>query len=116
MTISPSPDVYQISEKTNYGLGSDQCVSAAGHVYRTDKQGIIPELLDRFLSSRKVFKKQMKTIESEMERVRATNPDSPIDELKSQYNKLDALQNNAKLRANSLLYGPLIGDSQINFL
>lgn len=106
VTISPSPDVYQISEKTNYGLSSDQCVSAAGHVYRTDKQGIIPELLDRFLSSRKVFKKQMKTIESEMEKVKATNPDSPIDDLKSQYNKLDALQNNAKLRANSL-YGAL---------
>jgi DNA polymerase elongation subunit (family B) len=71
VTISPQPDVYELSDKTDYELSEDQCVSAAGHVYRTDKQGIIPELLQRFIDSRKVYKKQMKAIENEMENIKA---------------------------------------------
>lgn len=71
VTVSPQPDVYVLSNNEDYGLKPDQCVSAAGHVYRTDKQGIIPELLQRFIDSRKVFKKEMKLIEGEMEKVKA---------------------------------------------
>ena len=71
VTVSPQPDVYVLSNNEDYGLQPDQCVSAAGHVYRTDKQGIIPELLQRFIDSRKVFKREMKTIEGEMEQLKA---------------------------------------------
>lgn len=112
---SIQPDVYVLSNKTDYGLPDNLCVGAAGYTFNTDKQGIIPELLQRFIDSRKVFKKEMKKIEAQMEKLKESSKEDTeeFQILSTRFNKYDALQNNAKLRANSL-YGAL-GSAQFRW-
>ena len=56
----PSVNVDKIlNEETNFELYKDNTVCANGAMYRKDKRGFIPELMEKMYKERKAFKKKM---------------------------------------------------------
>lgn len=109
---------YQLSPDFKHDLGPDRCLAASGHIYKTDKIGIIPELVLRFVNGRKVYKAEMKKLEKQIQKLKlelASNPERKqdlealIEEATTKYNKFDSLQNVTKLRSNSV-YGAMASE------
>lgn len=77
------------------------CISANRQFYRTDKEGILPELFGRCLVERKKFKSEMLKKQQEIE---TTKDESKKHELQTEATRLDVVQSSYKVLANSL-YG-----------
>jgi len=59
-------------DKCIRGIQADtngQCVAASGQYFKTDKKGILPQIIDQMYSERVVIKKQMLASQRELERV-----------------------------------------------
>jgi DNA polymerase elongation subunit (family B) len=77
------------------------CLTANGQFYRRDKQGFMPEMVEKMFNDRKVYKKKM--LEAEQEYEIADNPKTKA-ELKTKIAKYKNLQMSKKVSLNSL-YG-----------
>jgi DNA polymerase elongation subunit (family B) len=85
-------------------LKSDNvCLTANGQFYRRDKQGFMPEMVEKMFNDRKVYKKKMLDAEQEYE-----NEKDPTKktEIKKRIAKYKNLQLSKKVSLNSL-YGAL---------
>jgi len=51
----------------------NKCVAASGQYFRTDRQGILPQIIDEMYSERVVIKKQMLSSQRELEKVDKTD-------------------------------------------
>jgi DNA polymerase elongation subunit (family B) len=81
----------------------DVTLTANGQFYRRDKQGFMPEMVEKMFADRKHYKKSMLDAESEYEV--ETDPDRK-EELKKKIAKFKNLQLSKKVSLNSL-YGAL---------
>lgn len=77
------------------------CLTANGQFYRRDKQGFMPEMVEKMFNDRKVYKKKM--LDAEQEYEKATDPQIKAD-LKTKIAKYKNLQMSKKVSLNSL-YG-----------
>jgi DNA polymerase elongation subunit (family B) len=77
------------------------CLTANGQFYRRDKQGFMPEMVEKMFNDRKVYKKKM--LEAEQEYEKAIHPNIKA-ELKTKIAKYKNLQMSKKVSLNSL-YG-----------
>ena len=82
---------------------NDVCLTANGQFYRRDKQGFMPEMVEKMFADRKVYKKEMIDAEKAYE-----NEKDPAKkkELKNKIAKYNNLQLSKKVSLNSL-YGAL---------
>jgi len=56
----PSVNVEKIlNEEVNFEMYKDYAVCANGAMFRKDKRGFLPELMERMYKERKAFKKEM---------------------------------------------------------
>jgi DNA polymerase elongation subunit (family B) len=74
-------------------------VAANGAMFRKDKQGVIPEIIENYYAERKAMKREMLLIKQKYEK-------KPSSELKREMNQLDNGQQAVKILLNSL-YGAL---------
>ena len=60
-----------LSRKHDLGVLKDEnvCLTANGQFYRRDKQGFMPEMVEKMFADRKVYKKKMLDAEQEYERI-----------------------------------------------
>lgn len=79
------------------------CLTANGQFYRREKQGFMPEMVEKMFNDRKRYKKAMLDAEAEYET--ETDPDKK-NELKKTIAKYKNLQQSKKVSLNSL-YGAL---------
>ena len=79
------------------------CLTANGQFYRRDKQGFMPEMVEKMFADRKVYKKRM--IDAETSYENETDPAKKA-ELKKEIAKYKNLQLSKKVSLNSL-YGAL---------
>ena len=77
------------------------CLTANGQFYRRDKQGFMPEMVEKMFNDRKVYKKAMLDAEQEYENEK--NPTKKL-EIKTRIAKFKNLQMSKKVSLNSL-YG-----------
>ena len=77
------------------------CLTANGQFYRRDKQGFMPEMVEKMFADRKVYKKAMLDAEQEYENEK--NPTKKL-EIKTKIAKFKNLQMSKKVSLNSL-YG-----------
>jgi DNA polymerase elongation subunit (family B) len=77
------------------------CLTANGQFYRRDKQGFMPEMIEKMFNDRKVYKKKM--LDAEQEYEKAKDPKIKA-ELKTKIAKYKNLQMSKKVSLNSL-YG-----------
>jgi len=77
------------------------CLTANGQFYRRDKQGFMPEMVEKMFNDRKVYKKKM--LDAEQEYEKAKDPKIKA-ELKTKIAKYKNLQMSKKVSLNSL-YG-----------
>jgi DNA polymerase elongation subunit (family B) len=79
------------------------CLTANGQFYRRDKQGFMPEMVEKMFNDRKVYKKAM--LEAEQEYERETDSQKK-KEIKNKISKFKNLQLSKKVSLNSL-YGAM---------
>lgn len=89
---------------TIFSDDSNMCVSGNGTIFRTDKKGIIPGLLERWYNERVEIRKEAKILFGEMERLPEGDEKK---ELKEHIAFLDQRQLIKKILLNSL-YGALL--------
>lgn len=70
------------------------CLTPNGQFFRTDKQGFFPQTVQQMFDQRKAYKDQMKVIKKQ-------HKDTKNDELLNEIKRLDLLQQNKKVSANS---------------
>mgnify|MGYP003704078453 CR=1 FL=1 len=81
----------------------DVCMTANGQFYRRDKQGFMPELVEKMFNDRKVYKKAM--LDAEQEYENETDKAKKV-EIRKKIAKFKNLQLSKKVSLNSL-YGAL---------
>jgi DNA polymerase elongation subunit (family B) len=88
---------------TSFLKDENVCLTANGQFYRRDKQGFMPEMVEKMFADRKVYKKKMLDAEQEYE-----NEKDPTKktEIKKRIAKYKNLQLSKKVSLNSL-YGAL---------
>ncbi len=79
------------------------CLTANGQFYRRDKQGFMPEMVEKMFADRKVYKKKM--LEAQAAYEIETDPDKKA-ELKNKIARYNNLQLSKKVSLNSL-YGAM---------
>jgi DNA polymerase elongation subunit (family B) len=79
------------------------CLTANGQFYRRDKQGFMPEMVEKMFNDRKVYKKEMLNAEQAYEK--ESDPKARA-ELKKKISKFKNLQLSKKVSLNSL-YGAM---------
>ena len=84
-------------------LDNNVCLTANGQFYRRDKQGFMPEMVEKMFNDRKVYKKAMLDAEQEYENEK--DPSKKAD-IKKKIAKYKNLQLSKKVSLNSL-YGAL---------
>ena len=84
-------------------VADDVCLTANGQFYRRDKQGFMPELVEKMFADRKVYKKAMLDAEQEYENEKDKFKKT---EIKKRIAKFKNLQLSKKVSLNSL-YGAL---------
>ena len=82
----------------------DVCLTANGQFYRRDKQGFMPEMVEKMFADRKVYKKKM--LEAEQEYEKEKQDPAKRKELKDRIARYNNLQLSKKVSLNSL-YGAL---------
>lgn len=82
---------------------SDVCLTANGQFYRRDKQGFMPEMIEKMFDDRKIYKKRMLDAKKAYEN--ETDPVKKAD-LKKEIGKYENLQMSKKVSLNSL-YGAM---------
>jgi DNA polymerase elongation subunit (family B) len=82
----------------------DVCLTANGQFYRRDKQGFMPEMVEKMFADRKVYKKKMLDAEQEYEKEK--QDPAKRKELKDRIARYNNLQLSKKVSLNSL-YGAL---------
>jgi DNA polymerase elongation subunit (family B) len=88
---------------TSFLKNENVCMTANGQFYRRDKQGFMPEMVEKMFADRKVYKKAMLDAEQEYENEK--DP-SKKTEIKKRIAKYKNLQLSKKVSLNSL-YGAL---------
>lgn len=83
--------------------GEDVCLTANGQFFRRDKQGFMPEMVEKMFADRKVYKKEM--LDAEKAYQNEKNPEKR-KELKNKIAKYNNLQLSKKVSLNSL-YGAM---------
>lgn len=83
---------------------NDVCLTANGQFYRRDKQGFMPEMVEKMFADRKVYKKKMLDAEKEYEKEK--QDPAKRKELKDRIARYNNLQLSKKVSLNSL-YGAL---------
>jgi DNA polymerase elongation subunit (family B) len=83
--------------------GDNVCLTANGQFYRRDKQGFMPEMVEKMFADRKVYKKAMLEAQSQYE---IETDKSKKEELKNKIARYNNLQLSKKVSLNSL-YGAL---------
>ena len=58
-----------LSGETRPRLEANECAAASGQYFKTDKQGILPKIIDEMYSERVVIKRQMINSQRELERI-----------------------------------------------
>ena len=84
-------------------LGDNVCLTANGQFYRRDKQGFMPEMVEKMFADRKVYKKAMLDAEQEYENEKDAGRKV---EIRKKIAKFKNLQLSKKVSLNSL-YGAL---------
>ena len=82
---------------------NDVCLTANGQFYRRDKQGFMPEMVEKMFADRKVYKKAMLEAEAKYE---IETDKAKRQELKKEITRYNNLQLSKKVSLNSL-YGAL---------
>ena len=82
---------------------NDVCLTANGQFYRRDKQGFMPEMVEKMFADRKVYKKAMLEAETKYE---IETDKAKRQELKKEITRYNNLQLSKKVSLNSL-YGAL---------
>lgn len=94
--------------QTIYNQGSGICLSANGTMFRTDHQGIIPGLLERWYNERVEIRKEAKEMFGKLSKLKEENGDPElIKELEVEIAFRDKRQLIKKILLNSL-YGALL--------
>lgn len=88
---------------TSFLKDENVCLTANGQFYRRDKQGFMPEMVEKMFADRKVYKKAM--LEAQAAYEIETDPDKK-KELKNKIAKYNNLQLSKKVSLNSL-YGAM---------
>lgn len=88
---------------TSFLKDENVCMTANGQFYRRDKQGFMPEMVEKMFADRKVYKKAM--LEAQAAYEIETDPDKK-KELKNKIAKYNNLQLSKKVSLNSL-YGAM---------
>ena len=99
-TRHPSVTVDKIlNEEINFELYKDTAVCANGSMYRKDKRGFLPELMDKIYKDRTVFKKKMLQAKQEYEK-------TPTKALEKEIARCNNIQMARKIQLNSA-YGAI---------
>lgn len=99
-TKHPTASIQNIlDKKIDNESYSDYAICANGCMYRKDRQGFFPELVEEMFSRRKFYKKKMLEAQQEYEK-------TPTKELENYISEYNNIQQNLKICLNSL-YGAL---------
>jgi len=99
-TRHPSVTVDKIlNQEINFELYKDTAVCANGSMYRKDKRGFLPELMDKIYKDRTVFKKKMLQAKQEYEK-------TPTKALEKEIARCNNIQMARKIQLNSA-YGAI---------
>jgi DNA polymerase elongation subunit (family B) len=67
----PTVNVNKILDKSiNFEMYKDNCICANGAMFRKDKRGFLPELMEKIYNERVIFKKKMLAAEQEYEKTK----------------------------------------------
>ena len=96
----PSATVDRIlNQEINFELYSDNAVCANGSMYRKDKRGFLPELMDKIYKDRTVYKKKMLQAKQQYEK-------TPTKTLEKEIARCNNIQMARKIQLNSA-YGAI---------
>ena len=96
----PSSTVDRIlNEEINFELYKDNAVCANGSMYRKDKRGFLPELMDKIYKDRTIYKKKMLQAKQEYEK-------TPTKALEKEIARCNNIQMARKIQLNSA-YGAI---------
>ena len=96
----PSATVDRIlEEEINFELYKDNAVCANGSMYRKDKRGFLPELMDKIYKDRTIYKKKMLQAKQEYEK-------TPTKALEKEIARCNNIQMARKIQLNSA-YGAI---------
>ena len=99
----PDVNVEDLLQKREYTFDKDYCMTARGNLFRRDKKGMIPTLVEKLYAERKGYKKEM--LEAEQKLVDIDKSDHHgVYELEKTIATLDNKQQAIKILMNSL-YG-----------
>jgi DNA polymerase elongation subunit (family B) len=84
---------------------SNECMAASGQYFTTDKQGILPKIIDQMYSERVVIKRQMIAAQKELEKVDKNNK-TELYKIQRDISIAENQQMSIKILLNSL-YGAL---------
>ena len=99
-TRHPSVTVDKIlNEEINFELYKDTAVCANGSMYRKDKRGFLPELMDKIYKDRTIYKKKMLQAKQDYER-------TPTKALEKEIARCNNIQMARKIQLNSA-YGAI---------
>ena len=88
-----------LNEEINFELYSDNAVCANGSMYRKDKRGFLPELMDKIYKDRTIYKKKMLQAKQEYEK-------TPTKALEKEIARCNNIQMARKIQLNSA-YGAI---------
>ena len=88
-----------LGEQINFEMYKDYAVCANGAMFRKDKKGFLPELMDKMYGERVIFKKRMLKAKQEYEK-------TPTDALKKEIARCNNIQMAKKISLNSA-YGAI---------
>jgi len=93
-------------EAVRYAKENNYVLAANGALFRKDKRGFIPEIMEMLYAERKAYKKEMLEKQAYLEQHIHDMVDEDIKKLKNEISKLNMFQNNRKTQLNSA-YGSL---------
>ena len=88
-----------LGEQINFEMYKDYAVCANGAMFRKDKKGFLPELMEKMYGERVIFKKRMLKAKQEYEK-------TPTDALKKEIARCNNIQMARKIQLNSA-YGAI---------